>query len=212
MGKTIILEHVTKKFRGQTVVNDVSLTLSGGTVYGFRGINGSGKTMLLRLIGGLIYPTSGEIWMDEKRLGKDMDFPDSIGVLIEHPAFLDTYSGLDNLKMLASIRNQTSEEELREVLHRVGLNPDDKKKYKKYSLGMKQRLGIAGAIMEQPDIILLDEPANALDTKGIELLREIIRAERERGALLVITCHDAGLLEEMADKIFLLENGRILEG
>lgn len=130
--------------------------------------------------------------------------------MIENPAFLDNYSGFANLKMLAEIRNIITDENIREVISRVGLDPDDKKKYKKYSLGMKQRLGIAGAIMEQPDILLLDEPTNALDTKGVEMLKNIVQEEKKRGALIVLTCHDAEILEEMADEIYFMENGRII--
>lgn len=145
-----------------------------------------------------------------KEIGKDMDFPDNLGLLIENPAFLDNYSGFANLKMLAEIRNIITDENIWEVISRVGLDPDDKKKYKKYSLGMKQRLGIAGAIMEQPDILLLDEPTNALDTKGVEMLKNIVQEEKKRGALIVLTCHDAEILEEMADEIYFMENGRII--
>ena len=206
----IKIEHVTKKFKDHVVVDDVSMKLESGTVTGLKGINGSGKTMLMRLMCGLILPTEGKVLIEGKELGKDMDFPDSLGLLIENPAFLDNYSGFANLKMLAEIRNIITDENIREVISRVGLDPDDKKKYKKYSLGMKQRLGIAGAIMEQPDILLLDEPTNALDTKGVEMLKNIVQEEKKRGALIVLTCHDAEILEEMADEIYFMENGRII--
>ena len=168
----IQLENVTKRFKEHTVVDSVSMELVSGSVTGLKGINGSGKTMLMRLMCGLILPTEGRIMINGKEIGKDMDFPDNLGLLIENPAFLDNYSGFANLKMLAEIRNIITDENIWEVISRVGLDPDDKKKYKKYSLGMKQRLGIAGAIMEQPDILLLDEPTNALDTKGVEMLKK----------------------------------------
>lgn len=206
----IQLENVTKRFKEHTVVDSVSMELVSGSVTGLKGINGSGKTMLMRLMCGLILPTEGRIMINGKEIGKDMDFPDNLGLLIENPAFLDNYSGFANLKMLAEIRNIITDENIREVISRVGLDPDDKKKYKKYSLGMKQRLGIAGAIMEQPDILLLDEPTNALDTKGVEMLKNIVQEEKKRGALLVLTCHDAEILEEMADEIYFMENGRII--
>ena len=191
----IQLENVTKRFKEHTVVDSVSMELVSGSVTGLKGINGSGKTMLMRLMCGLILPTEGRIMINGKEIGKDMDFPDNLGLLIENPAFLDNYSGFANLKMLAEIRNIITDENIREVISRVGLDPDDKKKYKKYSLGMKQRLGIAGAIMEQPDILLLDEPTNALDTKGVEMLKNIVQEEKKRGALIVLTCHDAEILE-----------------
>ena len=206
----IQLENVTKRFKEHTVVDSVSMELVSGSVTGLKGINGSGKTMLMRLMCGLILPTEGRIMINGKELGKDMDFPDNLGLLIENPAFLDNYSGFANLKMLAEIRNIITDENIWEVISRVGLDPDDKKKYKKYSLGMKQRLGIAGAIMEQPDILLLDEPTNALDTKGVEMLKNIVQEEKKRGALIVLTCHDAEILEEMADEIYFMENGRII--
>lgn len=206
----IQLENVTKRFKEHTVVDSVPMELVSGSVTGLKGINGSGKTMLMRLMCGLILPTEGRIMINGKEIGKDMDFPDNLGLLIENPAFLDNYSGFANLKMLAEIRNIITDENIREVISRVGLDPDDKKKYKKYSLGMKQRLGIAGAIMEQPDILLLDEPTNALDTKGVEMLKNIVQEEKKRGALIVLTCHDAEILEEMADEIYFMENGRII--
>lgn len=206
----IQLENVMKRFKEHTVVDSVSMELVSGSVTGLKGINGSGKTMLMRLMCGLILPTEGRIMINGKEIGKDMNFPDNLGLLIENPAFLDNYSGFANLKMLAEIRNIITDENIREVISRVGLDPDDKKKYKKYSLGMKQRLGIAGAIMEQPDILLLDEPTNALDTKGVEMLKNIVQEEKKRGALIVLTCHDAEILEEMADEIYFMENGRII--
>lgn len=207
---TIKVENVTKKFKDNIVIDHVSMELQSGKVTGLRGINGSGKTMLMRLMCGLILPTEGRILIDEKELGKDMDFPESLGLLIENPAFLDNYAGFANLKMLATIKNTVTDEEIRESIAKVGLNPDDKKKYKKYSLGMKQRLGIAGAIMEKPDIVMLDEPTNALDTSGVEMLKRLVKEEKERGALVVITCHDTRILEELADEIYFMENGRVV--
>lgn len=206
----IKINNVSKKIKGAVVVDNVSMKLKSGNVYGLRGINGSGKTMLMRLIAGLIHPTEGAIAMDGKILGKDMEFPESIGILIENPAFLDTYSGFENLKMLSSICELISDKEIKEAIARVGLNPEDKKKYKKYSLGMKQRLGIAAAIMEKPNLLLLDEPTNALDEAGVELLKMIVKEEKERGALVVLSCHDTEILMEMADVIYYLEEGRVV--
>ena len=144
-------------------------------------------------------------------MGKEIDFPKSIGFLLENPAFLGRYSGVENLKMLASINNRISLEKIKESLSIVGLDPEDKKKYKKYSLGMKQRLGIAAAIMENPDIIILDEPTNALDENGINLVKKILLQQKKRGALIIISCHDLGVLQELSDEIFKLEEGKIVE-
>lgn len=157
------LKNVSKSIRGADIINDVSARFESGVVTGLKGVNGSGKTMILRLIAGLIRPTKGEVVIDGEILWRDISFPKSIGILIENPAFLDYYSGFDNLKLLASIQNRIDDEKIRNTIKMVGLDPHSKKKYKKYSLGMKQRLGIAAAVMESPDMILLDEPTNALD-------------------------------------------------
>ena len=185
------------------------MTLVSGNVYGFQGINGSGKTMLMRLICGLIYPTKGEIVIDGKRLGKEITFPQSVGILLENPAFLDSYTGQENLEMLASIKNIITREEIHEAITSVGLDPLDKRKYKKFSLGMKQRLGIAAAIMEKPDILILDEPTNSLDSSGVSLVKTILAKERERGAIILLACHDLPVLQDVSDEIFLLEQGEI---
>lgn len=204
------LKNVTKMIRGTEIIKNVSVEFEDGIVTGISGINGSGKTMLMRLISGLIKPTEGEVIIDGKVLGKDIAFPKSIGILIENPAFIDYYSGFENLRLLALIQKKIGVEEIREALLAVGLNPDDKKKYKKYSLGMKQRLGIAVAIMESPDIILLDEPTNALDTEGIERIKKIVLRKKEEGKTIIISCHDQLTLEYLSDKIFCIEEGRIV--
>lgn len=205
----IELKEVVKDIKGKRIIDHVTLHLESGKITGLKGVNGSGKTMLMRLISGLITPTSGSITINGKQLGKDITFPESVGILIENPAFLDTYSGFDNLKMLASIQNRIGEEEIRVILAKVGLDPQDKKKYRKYSLGMKQRLGIAAAVMENPDIIILDEPTNALDSDGVEMLKAILHEHRERGALLLISCHDLATLKELSDEMYLMESGAL---
>lgn len=207
----IQIEDISKVIKGNTVIEHVSLQFESGRVIGLSGINGSGKTMLMRLISGLIHPTAGRILVDGRVLGKDIAFPDNVGILIENPAFLDNYSGFANLKLLASIRDRIGNDQICRTLERVGLDPYSKKKYKKYSLGMKQKLGIAGAIMEEPELLILDEPANALDAAGVERLKGIIREEKTRGALIIVSCHDAALLEELSDEIYVMENGRILK-
>ena len=206
----IKISHVSKIIKNNPVIKDISMELQSGAVYGFKGINGSGKTMLMRLISGLIRPSQGEISMNGKILGKDISFPNSIGVFLENPAFLDAYSGFNNLKLLASIKSVASDDDIRNTLLRVGLDPNSDKKYKKYSLGMKQRLGIAAAIMEKPEIVILDEPTNSLDEDGVDLVKHIVRNEKERGALVVVSCHDEEILKGMSDEVFLLEQGRLI--
>ena len=207
----IVVNEVSKSIYGVPIINSISMKLVSGNVYGFQGINGSGKTMLMRLICGLIYPTKGEIIIDGKRLGKEIKFPQSVGLLLENPAFLDSYTGYENLEMLASIKNIITREEIHEAITSVGLDPLDKRKYKKFSLGMKKRLGIAAAIMEKPDILILDEPTNSLDSSGVSLVKTIIAKERERGAIIILACHDLPVLQDVSDEIFLLEQGKITE-
>ncbi len=206
---TVVLNHVSKKIRSNLVVDSVDLTLKSGVVYGLCGYNGCGKTMLMRLIAGLILPTEGEISFDGKRLGKDLDFPESMGILIENPAFVGGLSGFENLKLLASLQGKVTDEQIKNAITRVGLNANDKKKYRKYSLGMKQRLGIAAAIMESPSLIILDEPTNSLDADGVALTQKIITEEKQRGALIIMTCHDRSVLEAVCDLIYTIEQGRI---
>ena len=206
----IKISHVSKIIKNNPVIKDISMELQSGAVYGFKGIIGSGKTMLMRLISGLIRPSQGEISMNGKILGKDISFPNSIGVFLENPAFLDAYSGFNNLKLLASIKSVASDDDIRNTLLRVGLDPDSNKKYKKYSLGMKQRLGIAAAIMEKPEIVILDEPTKSLDEDGVDLVKHIVRNEKERNALVIVSCHDEGILKGMSDEVFLLEQGRLI--
>lgn len=207
----IEIKELTKVLSGNKVVDNVNITMESGKVYGLCGYNGCGKTMLMRLIAGLIIPTTGSVSYDGKILGKHIGFPPSIGILIENPAFLNSRSGFNNLKLLASIKGKTDEKTIADAIRKVGLDPDDKKKYRKYSLGMKQRLGIAAAIMESPDLIILDEPTNALDSSGVKLTQKLIRQECERGALVIMTCHDKDILENVCDVIYNIENGRIID-
>lgn len=211
MNMAIEFINVSKKFGKKTVLKELNFVIPMGNVIGLQGINGSGKTMIMRLIAGLIYPTTGDVLIDKKRLGKDISFPESLGLMLENPAFLDSYSGFENLKLLASLNKKITDKEIFEVLTLVGLSDNADKKYKKYSLGMKQRLGIAAAIMEKPDIILLDEPTNSLDEDGIRMVREIVFKEKERGATVVLSCHDATILKQLSDSVLCIENGEIVD-
>lgn len=209
---TIEIKEITKVIHGNIVLEEISGIMQSGVIYGIQGINGSGKTMLMRILLGFIRPTKGVVKINRKQLGKDLEFADSLGFLLETPTFLERYSGYENLKMLASIRNLIGDEEIYTILRKVGLDEEaGKKKYRKYSLGMKQRLGIAAAIMEKPDIVILDEPTNALDSDGVDMVKKLILEEKKRGALVVVSCHDMEVLEHLSDEIWKLENGRLVE-
>lgn len=203
------LTDISKSIGKTTILHDINLRIEGGKVYGLRGKNGCGKTMLMRVMSGLIKPTTGTVIINDKELWKDMTFPDSIGVLIENPSFIDGYTGYKNLKMLADIKGVIGEKEVKEALLKVGLDPEDKRKYRKYSLGMKQKLGIACAFMEHPDIVIMDEPINAIDEKGVELVRNIMNELRKEGKIVIIACHDAEEMDLLADEIFVMEEGTI---
>lgn len=206
----IVFNHVSKKLGKNIVIDDMSFKIDSHKITGLKGINGSGKTMIMRLMSGLIYPSSGTVSIDDKILGKDIAFPESIGLLLENPSFINKYSGYDNLRLLSDIRSTINEERIQEVMRIVGLEKSGNKKYKKFSLGMKQRLGIAAAIMEQPQIVLLDEPTNALDSDGVEMVKRIINGEKERGATVVVSCHDSEMLESLSDEIIEIQGGRIV--
>lgn len=205
----IQVNDVSKVFGSTTIINHVSMGLHSGHIYGFQGINGCGKTMLMRLIAGLMYPTTGEVIVDGRVLRGQNSFPPSMGLLIENPAFLGGYTGFENLKMLAGIRDKITDDEIREAIVRVGLDPSGKKKYRKYSLGMKQRLGIACAIMEHPELLILDEPFISLDETGVHTVFKIIQQEKERGALVIMACHEYETLAALADEIFRITAGSI---
>lgn len=205
------IKNLSKTIKKNTILSDINLNLYRGKVYGFCGINGSGKSMLFRAISGLIKPSNGEIVIDGKTLGKDISFPDSFGMLIENLGFLPNYTGFENLKYLADIKKIINDDEIKEVLNRVGLSPNDNRKYKKYSLGMKQRLGIAQAVMENPDLVILDEPTNALDDDGQEIVRNLILDLKKKGKVILLTNHDRAQMEEVADEIYTIKQGKIVE-
>ena len=206
---SVKIENYSKKIRKKTILDNINLSLEGGKIYGIKGINGSGKTMRLRAICGLIYPTIGTVSINNEVLGKDISFPRSVGALIENPAFLPNFTGFENLKMLSSMKNTITSSEVCTAIDAVGLEHSDKRVFRKYSLGMKQKLGIAAALMERPDIIILDEPFNALDEKSVIMIKELIIKQKERGALVIIACHDSEVLFELSDIVYELEGGII---
>lgn len=207
----IKIKNMSKVIKGVTVLENISMELESGYIYGLQGKNGSGKTMLMRAICGLIYPSAGEIEIDGEVIGKHCSFPKSIGALIENPSFLSNYTAFENLRLLASIRNLISEQDIKNAIRSVGLDEKDKRKYRKFSLGMKQRLGIACAIMEHPSIIVLDEPFNALDDSGVEMIRNLIIRLKKEGALIILASHEREELERLSDRIFVIAEGKVAE-
>lgn len=207
----IQLQNVTKRIKENTVLDNVSYTFKSGFVYGLYGQNGSGKTMLLRAISGLINLDSGSIFIDGEKLHDKIEFPPETGIVIENMELLPECSAKRNLQMLAKIKNIADEKDIIFSLERVGLDPDSDKKVKKFSLGMKQRLNIAQAIFENQKIILLDEPTNALDEDAVQLIYNIIREEKSRGATIIVATHHKEDLKEVCDVILKIAEGKIVE-
>ncbi len=207
----IQLQNVTKRIKENTVLDNVSYTFKSGFVYGLYGQNGSGKTMLLRAISGLINLDSGSIFIDGEKLHDKIEFSPETGIVIENMELLPECSAKRNLQMLAKIKNIADEKDIIFSLERVGLDPDSDKKVKKFSLGMKQRLNIAQAIFENQKIILLDEPTNALDEEAVQLIYKIIREEKSRGATIIVATHHKEDLKEVCDVILKIAEGKIVE-
>ena len=203
----IFVENVTKAFGNQEVLKTVCVKFEMGKIYGIVGRNGSGKTVLLKCICGLLYPSTGTVTVGGKVVGKDVDYPENVGFIIETPGFLPRYSGLKNLKYLAAVRGKVKKDEIRKYMELVGLNPDDKKHVGNYSLGMRQRLGIAQALMENPDILILDEPMNALDNNGVEEMRTILLKMKEQGKLIIIASHVRDDIDILCDEVYGIDAG-----
>ena len=204
----IKIDDVSKIIKKQLILDHITMEFHSGTVYGITGINGSGKTMLLRLVSGLMRPSFGSVLYNDKRLYHDINFLPSIGIVIENVDLYPEFTGFQNLKMLANIRKRIQDADIERAMSRVGLDPKDKRTVKKYSLGMRKKLAIAQAIMESPEVILLDEPTSALDAESVEKVRDIIKAEKERGALILLTSHNADDIRILCDEIYALQNGR----
>ena len=203
----ISIENLNKQFKNQLVLNNINVKFSNGHIYGIIGRNGSGKTVLLKCICGFLKPTTGVISVNHKIVGKDIDFPENLGFIIETPGFLLNYSGYKNLKYLASIREKIDSNEIKESMSLVGLDSADKKHVGKYSMGMRQRLGIAQAIMEKPDILVLDEPMNALDKNGVEEMRRLFLKMKSEGKLILLTSHNSEDIEILCDEVYEMEEG-----
>lgn len=205
------VRELSKAIKGNRILDNISLDMEKGRVYGLWGKNGSGKTMLMRCICGLVFPTQGEVCINGKIMGKDISFPESVGALIENPGFIEHYSAYENLKAIASVKETAKDEDIINLLDYMGLNYKDNKKIKKYSLGMRQKVGIIAALMENPDLILLDEPINALDEESVNKVKALLKYHKEQGALIIVSCHDRYEMEQLADEIFCIENGRIIK-
>ena len=209
MNSVVEIKHVTKRYGKIEVLKDVSLTCKAGKIYGLIGRNGSGKTVLLKSICGFVLPTSGEVRVQGQQVGKNVDFPTDIGFIIESPGFLARESGLQNLMHLASIRGKASAEDVRQSMYTVGLDPDLRKPVGKYSMGMRQRLGIAQAIMENPNILILDEPMNGLDNQGVTDIRQVLKQLKASGKTILIASHFQEDIDLLCDEVYEMDAGII---
>lgn len=191
------------------ILQGVSVSFEKGRIHGLVGRNGSGKTMLMKCICGFVKPTSGEIIVSGKRIGKDCDFPDNTGIIIETPGFIPYYSGYKNLKLLADLHGKITKDNIRKTMEQVGLNPDLKRHIRKYSLGMRQRLGLAQAIMENPDLLILDEPMNGLDKDGVSDMRQYLLSLKEQGKTILIASHSAEDIDILCDTVCEMDKGKL---
>lgn len=205
------IEHVTKRFGEDPVLKEVNLTLKVGQVYGVVGNNGSGKTVLMKCICGFLPVTTGTIRVFGKEIGRDVDFPESLGVIIETPGFLTQYTGVKNLEILADMKRMISKADIRLILKKVGLDPDMKKPVGKYSLGMRQRLGIAQAIMEDPRFLILDEPFNGLDKHGVAEIRELLLDLKAAGKTILLASHNDEVIRILCDHVYEMDGGVLRE-
>jgi ABC-2 type transport system ATP-binding protein len=209
MNSAVIFDNYEKKLGGKIILNGISLSIEEGSITWIIGPNGCGKTMLLRAISGLIQPDKGSVTVFGKRLSALHRFPDSVGIVLEHPALWDNLTGMETLKALAAIRKIADVHDCEKALERVGLDPKDRRTVRKYSLGMKQKLCIAQAIMERPRLLLLDEPLNALDKEAVKAMSALLREEKERGATIVISSHIENRLDGLCDATVAINEGRV---
>lgn len=207
MTEVISVQDVCKTFEKQTVLKHINLHCEAGKIYGLVGRNGSGKTVLLKSICGLVQPDSGSIHVWGREVGKDIDYPENLGFIIESPGFMPHQSALQNLKHLASIRAKITTDEIRQTIMLVGLDPDDGKHVCKYSLGMRQRLGLAQAIMEHPDLLILDEPMNGLDNHGVEDIRKLLLKLKEQGKTILLASHFQEDISLLCDEVYSMDAG-----
>ncbi len=209
MGKSISIKNYNKSIKNNKILNNINLTLESGKVYGLKGRNGSGKSMLMRAMSGMMFPDSGEVIINKINITKEKKVYDNIGVLIENAGFIDYLNGYDNLKLLANIKNIITDSEIKEWMIKFNLDPDNKTKVRGYSLGMRQKLGIIQALMEKPEILFLDEPINALDEESIKIFNAEIKKIKLEDKIVVISNHNYEELKELCDEIIEIENGTI---
>lgn len=200
---------VSLKIGGHILLEHINLKMQEGHIYGLIGRNGSGKTVLMKCICGFMHPSEGTIRVGKKIIGKDADFPDNTGIIIENPEFISYRSGYGNLKMLASLRGKITKKQIREAITKVGLNPDLRLPVRKYSLGMRQRLGIAQAIMENPSLLILDEPMNGLDEEGVRQIRSLLLQLKNEGKTILLASHSAEDIAILCDTTFMMEKGKL---
>ena len=205
--KYIILENVNKTLKKRQVLKDINLCLEKGKIYGFFGRNASGKSMLFRAVSGLITIDSGTVRVFGKEISKDRSFPDSMGIIIENIGLWKNLTGIENLELIAEIKKTATREDMEKALIRVGLDPEDKRKYRAYSLGMKQKMAIAQAIMEKPELLILDEPTNGLDDEAVKNFQDIIREEKEKGTTCLIATHQKEDIMGLCDEVFEIKDG-----
>ena len=210
MNVAISVQNVIKRFGEETVLHSVSHEFEEGRIHGIVGNNGSGKTVLMKCICGFLLPTQGRIFVNCKQVGKDFDFPPDIGIIIETPGFLAGLTGMKNLQILASLKRKVSHDVIRDTIRRVGLDPAMKKPVGKYSLGMRQRLGIAQAIMEDPSILILDEPFNGLDKHGAAQMRELIKGLKVQGKTILLASHNQVDIDELCDSVCEMDAGVLM--
>lgn len=205
----IQIKDLNLDIKGHLILSDVNMTMQEGKIYGLVGNNGSGKTMLMKCICGFVRPTSGEVIVNDDVIGRDVDYIKDTGIIIENPGFIPYYSGMKNLKMLSEINGKADKNKIRETMEICGLNPELKLSVKKYSLGMRQRLGIAQAIMEDQSILILDEPMNGLDKEGVAAIRRLLLKMKEEGRLIILASHNREDIDVLCDEVFEVEKGKI---
>lgn len=205
----IEIKNIDLTLQKNKILKGVSVSFERGKIHGLIGRNGSGKTMLMKCICGFVKPTNGEIFVDGKRIGKDCDFPESAGIIIETPGFIPYYSGFKNLKLLADLRGKISKNDIRKIMEQVGLDPNLKRHVRKYSLGMRQRLGLAQAIMENPDLLVLDEPMNGLDKDGVNDMRQYLLDLKAQGKTILIASHSVEDIDILCDTVCEMDKGTI---
>ncbi len=206
----IEVSNVTLKTKEYTILDNVSIKADKGEIVGLVGGNGSGKTMLMKCICGFLSSFSGQIIVGGKEIGKEIDFPENVGILIETPGFIPYYSGFKNLKILADLRGRITEEDIKSYMKMVGLDPELKRAVRKYSLGMRQRLGLAQALMEQPELLILDEPFNGLDKDMVLHIRKVLLEEKEKGTTILLSSHNSDDIELLCDRQYHLDAGKII--